>query len=160
MDVDIRELAWAAGLFEGEGCITRSAARGHKYPALKLNMTDEDSVRRFHSAVGGAGTCYGPRSNGPGNKDFWCWTAYRFEHVQAVIVYLWYGLGKRRRARATEVLSDASYLYTEAACIKGHPRTEENKMHRGNGKTECLLCARERSFKNNRSRRAAAKAAV
>ena len=42
-------IEWAAGLFEGEGCITR---RSGGYPQLKLSMTDFDVVRRFGELVG------------------------------------------------------------------------------------------------------------
>lgn len=32
----------------------------------------------------------------------------------------------------------------EAACVRGHPRTEENTMIRKDGQRECLVCHRER----------------
>ena len=50
------ELAWAAGLFEGEGSFSRSA-KGRVRASLK--MVEESSVRRFHDAVG-VGKVYGP----------------------------------------------------------------------------------------------------
>lgn len=49
------EIAWAAGLFEGEGCITVSNGR----PVMRLNSTDADTPRRFCEIVG-AGKVYGP----------------------------------------------------------------------------------------------------
>jgi hypothetical protein len=54
-------IAWAAGLFEGEGSIhfptgARVAVR------MELTMTDEDVVRRFHKAVK-CGKFYGPYNN-------------------------------------------------------------------------------------------------
>jgi len=49
------EIAWAAGLFEGEGSITQSGGILH----LRLKMTDESVVRRFEEAVR-YGEVYGP----------------------------------------------------------------------------------------------------
>ncbi len=51
----MQEIAWAAGLFEGEGCITKNG----NSPALRLNSTDEETVIRFQRIIG-AGAVYGP----------------------------------------------------------------------------------------------------
>jgi hypothetical protein len=45
------EIAWAAGLFEGEGSITRFGRSGKFDLRVSLNMTDEDVVRRFDAIV-------------------------------------------------------------------------------------------------------------
>lgn len=106
--VDPRELAWAAGLFEGEGCITTrdNGKSGKRYARLTLNMTDEDSVRRFFRAVGvGNVTLYNPPAiQKSGRKMQWGWRTGRHEHVQHVLAVLWFGLGTRRRERAAEML--------------------------------------------------------
>lgn len=51
-----RDLAWAGGLFEGEGHI---GLREKKYPTLEMKTTDADTLRKFASIVG-----YG-KVNGP-----------------------------------------------------------------------------------------------
>lgn len=107
MCVDARELAWAAGLFEGEGCI--GSTKSDNYPRLTLSTTDEDTIRRFHAAVGGFGNVGAPFWAPLSTKPVWRWTACKFEHVQAIVVFLWYGLGDRRRAKAIEVLANASF---------------------------------------------------
>jgi hypothetical protein len=89
--MDTRELAWASGIFDGEGCIYSQDGR----PYLQVAMTDEDSVRRFHAAVGGLGTVR-PFS-GSRTKTMWRWRLTNFEGVQAVIAMLWYGLSRRRK---------------------------------------------------------------
>lgn len=64
------EIAWAAGLFEGEGSI--SAER------LQLKMITEESVRRFGAALG-VGKVYGPYGPYPsqlGKKPFFLWVAW------------------------------------------------------------------------------------
>jgi hypothetical protein len=112
MDIDTRELAWAAGLFEGEGCISsrrRSTKRATHVATRQLAilvMTDEDTVRRFQAAVG-VGTVYGPYQR-PGKKPEWRWQTTTFEKAQAVIALLWFGLGARRRAHAASALGAAT----------------------------------------------------
>lgn len=67
------ESAWAAGLFEGEGC--RTANRGK--PRLQLKMVHEESVRRFRDAleVGKVYGPYGPYASQLGQKPYWMWVA-------------------------------------------------------------------------------------
>lgn len=48
------ELAWLAGLLEGEGCFTHSYRRGINFaPKIQLAMTDEDVVLRAQALMGG-----------------------------------------------------------------------------------------------------------
>jgi hypothetical protein len=107
--VDREALAWAGGLFEGEGCITvyrqrppnirNRSPRGH----LLVQMKDEEIVRRFHRSVS-LGTVRGPYTRHDGKPDLWVWRAGSFEEFQAVLAMLWPWLGSRRRARGREVL--------------------------------------------------------
>src|SRR5689334_3983660 len=50
MPLDKEGLAWAAGLFEGEGCF-HFASRANRVIVASLTTTDEDVVRRFHAIV-------------------------------------------------------------------------------------------------------------
>jgi hypothetical protein len=63
-----RVIAWAAGLYEGEGTVTRCGG----YLRLSIRMTTEEPVRRFQAVVN-CGTVYGPYQNGPGRKPVWMW---------------------------------------------------------------------------------------
>lgn len=106
---DYREdLAWAGGLFEGEGCISTTSLAGGR-PAhcmgirVQLEMGDLDVVERFHRIVG-VGTLRGPRWRKGYKRPLHVWSTYNFEHAQAVIAMLWPWLGERRRGRAVELL--------------------------------------------------------
>jgi hypothetical protein len=71
------EIAWAAGLFEGEGAISHIERRGSLDLQVALVMTDEDVVRRFDEIVD-RGKVYGPYlpiSHGDRRKPFWRWMA-------------------------------------------------------------------------------------
>lgn len=46
------EVAWAAGIFEGEGSFSTHTVYGKAYPRASVEMNDEDIVRRYHEIVG------------------------------------------------------------------------------------------------------------
>ena len=98
------DLAWAAGLFEGEGCFTVSMVHGrYPQPRVKLRSTDEDVVRRFHETVGfGTVREENWHTVHQGYKKQWEWFA-RADEVVPVIDLLLPWMGTRRRARALEV---------------------------------------------------------
>jgi hypothetical protein len=67
-------IAWAAGLYEGEGTATRCKGRLR----LSIKMTNEETIRRFAAAVN-CGTVYGPYKpssrDGYARKPVWVWLA-------------------------------------------------------------------------------------
>ena len=99
---DAMELAWAAGLFEGEGSIHSSRAGGRHYMYLNLSSTDEDVVRRFCAAVG-CGGVYGPYTEKNPLRPRWSWHARRIAEAEHVASLLEPFLCKRRRAKLEEV---------------------------------------------------------
>ena len=97
-------IAWAAGLFEGEGTITLCSGRAR----LAIKMTDEETVLRFYKTIG-AGKVYGPYPNRAGEKDgyarsdYWLWLVEGKEAAEvAMSLYPW--LGQVRRDRVDEVM--------------------------------------------------------
>jgi hypothetical protein len=69
------EIAWAAGLFDGEGSITHS----DRELQLLLKNTDLEFVQRFDVIVA-RGRVYGPYQydyrDGHRRKPFWSWVAH------------------------------------------------------------------------------------
>lgn len=92
-------IAWAAGLFEGEGSIFAGKERGSI--TLALSMTDEDVVRRFHEVIG-RGTVVGPHHRS-GQKDQWTWRCSTLD-AEVILQALIPWLGVRRTERAEEAL--------------------------------------------------------
>ena len=95
------EIAWAAGLFEGEGCVTEADGR----LSLRLNKTDEEIIARFDEIVR-FGRVYGPYQNsqydGHKRKPFWVWMAYGTDAYDAInLLAPW--LSTRRLVRAYEI---------------------------------------------------------
>jgi hypothetical protein len=117
------EIAWAAGLFEGEGCISLQQ-RGK--PALTLGMCDEDAVRRFHTIIG-VGQVYGPYNdkNHPDWSPKWVWKAVNRKDVPQVYMMLRPWLCQRRGQRFDQVM--ATYgSDPNRWTVVGHWRTRNN----------------------------------
>jgi len=63
-------IEWAAGLFEGEGCIRTFKSNKCTYE-VKLNMTDLDVLLKLQSICGG--TICDFRVTAPHHKQAWIW---------------------------------------------------------------------------------------
>jgi len=106
------KIAWAAGLFEGEGSITLlHPSRYHKpRPVLELQMTDFDIVRRFKKAVKVGCLCFRKRRLTKSGKRVAIWsTACKADVRKLLKLFLPY-FGIRRRKRAKEVLKYTTYI--------------------------------------------------
>lgn len=103
------DLAYAAGLFEGEGSLHvqhRSDNSRSPIAVMKISMTDEDVVRKFHEIVG-VGSVGGPWADkrSESYKPIWRWTTYGSK-AKALCGQLWPWLGQRRRERITQVFGE------------------------------------------------------
>jgi hypothetical protein len=96
---------WAAGLFEGEGCISTSCKSGKVYMMLQLATSDEDIMDRFVTAIGGFGTVKveEPGKNPHQKKPIYRWRVQNMTHIEHVLEILNPWLGERRMARLVEV---------------------------------------------------------
>jgi hypothetical protein len=120
VEINREQLAWAAGLFEGEGCFSTSTRRTRRPGAptsrkcaAQINMTDHDVVSRFREVMG-FGSIRSIKQAQPHHKPQLKWVASSFEHFQATVALLWPWLGARRRARAKELLQEAREYYASA----------------------------------------------
>jgi hypothetical protein len=89
-------LAWAAGIIEGEGCFKRSHRTTLR---ISVNMTDKDILDRLQMMLGGAVS--GPHRYEPRRKPIWCWNLCGALPCYAVIAALLPWFGKRRRSQAS-----------------------------------------------------------
>ncbi len=99
------ESAWAAGLFEAEGCIPvrKPKSTGYISAEMVLRMRDKDVIERLQSIVGG-------KVNGP-LKPFrahwspmWLWSVSNWPDFIFVAQIIRPWLKERRRTRLDEVL--------------------------------------------------------
>jgi len=107
------EIAWATGLFEGEGTITVS----NEQLVVRLVNTDEAVVRRLAEIVP-FGTIYGPydrqERDGFRRKPLWVWIASRESGLDALAL-MWPWLSSRRRKRALELTSIRFHVFLRVA---------------------------------------------
>lgn len=103
-----RDIAWLAGLLEGEGAffISWKETDGYRYPAFRIamNLTDEDVLRRA-AAIAGVGLVRGPyQQPNSKHKQFWRWYVNRRDHVYALLVAIHQFMGERRASRIREII--------------------------------------------------------
>lgn len=102
-------LAWAAGLFDGEGWA--SSARYNRKTggmtatlSLGVGQAHREVLDRFRAALG-FGSVTGPTKSR--KTLMWSYRVHGFEKVQAVFAMLWPWLGEIKRAQVVKVLRDA-----------------------------------------------------
>lgn len=95
-------LAWAAGLFDGEGSFCISISNPYSnHPHIKMQMelpnTHEPTVKRFYEIVKIGSYAFRERTNNI-NKDFYQWLSQSYEAVEATKMLLPYLVTKKERA--------------------------------------------------------------
>jgi len=95
------DIVWAAGLFEGEGCISFDS-RQPKLRQVSLAMTDKDVMERFINIVG-FGNLLGPYKGT--NKPRWDWKVAKSSEVLRILKMFLPHFGKRRAKKAIEAIN-------------------------------------------------------
>lgn len=148
------DLAWAAGLFEGEGWISSQKRNA----IIGIQMCDKDVLERF-AAIVGCGNIYyrKPRIYSyeviKSRKEQWSWRLGRRTDVQRVLAQLRPWLSNRRKERADEVLALAASANEKPGMPRGHqtkkvseyPHGEVRKYWRGCKCDMCLAANRDYS---------------
>lgn len=105
----VHDMAWAAGLFEGEGNIQLTADKRREGVWLRwlgLGMTDEDVVRRFRDVVGAGSIYFRPRpAKHPNWKDCWYWQTAQWLEIERILEAFMPYFGERRLAMAERMLA-------------------------------------------------------
>lgn len=105
--IDRERLAWAAGLFEGEGTVIAIAgAHDRAYPVLSVAQSGTAAyppsvLVRFREVMGDMGYVVGPFIDPTGvRKPKWNYRASGFEIVQTIVALMWAWLGDVKREQA------------------------------------------------------------
>ena len=119
-------LAWAAGFFEAEGCISHSKRSG---VCVSITQTDTEVLERFRAALG-LGRIYGPytskHGDGISRKPHYFYRATGHHHTQAIVAMIWTWLGDEKRRQAVAALNRV------LVCQRGHLKVA--------GERGCSLC--------------------
>ena len=97
------DIVWAAGLFEGEGCIHDKTDRPNQR-VLAISMTDKDVMERFVDVVG-YGNLTGPYMAQKSTKPLWAWQLYKKTEVLRILKMFLPHFGKRRSEKAIEAIN-------------------------------------------------------
>lgn len=107
---DYNELAWAAGFYDGEGCITlhksKHSGKNWKYPNIHIGQVDRRPLDRFLKAIG-VGHIYGPyrHSKNTNAKERFDLFVRKQDEVLHVISSLWNFLSEPKKEQIKEVMS-------------------------------------------------------
>lgn len=116
-DVSETEIAWLAGLLEGEGSFgmitSHVAGKAYRYPKIVVNMTDRDVIARVAANFGNSVYVMPRPKNRPTHKQQWRAQVSGSAAAEWMRrLYPW--LGSRRRARIDEVLTEYAQLVPTA----------------------------------------------
>ena len=173
------QLAWAAGLFDGDGSTCFAEHRthmGHRTAEVSITQSSiagvPEALWRFQSVVGGIGRIYGPYKGRGCGAPIYRYKALRLSHAEHVIRSLWPWLGSAKRVQALVVLSRVT---SQEPLVRGNPAWGNHKTHCVNGheyatarirryvarsggterraSKQCLACLREWARQHREERR-------
>ena len=103
------DIAWAAGLFEGEGCISWKQCPGGQFSKrLLVTMTDKDVVAKFARIVGIPKLIpnkdNSTRKDGSPKLPAWVWRTGKESEIRRILIMLLPYFGERRAYKALNVL--------------------------------------------------------
>lgn len=98
------EIAWLAGLIEGEGSFTLYQGEGRIRVLISIQMTDKDVLDRVASIVG-LGNVVWCTKREEHHKDSYKWAISSRVAVTELMMLLYPCMGTRRQARIAECLA-------------------------------------------------------
>lgn len=147
-NMQIQDVAWVAGILEGEGTFIVTKKRlvsGNKSLGTRIavTMADEDVIRSLQSKTG-LGTVYGPYDKGKhnlGSKLLCTWVVGKRQDVEDLLLVVLPFLHERRSIAALKQLDIITGLKIKAQYRKdfyrcGHVRAIENSYG-----PHCKTCA-------------------
>lgn len=99
-----RGVEWLAGLYEGEGTLTRGRDGGVERWNLSINSTDQDVIREARKISGVGHVTFVPARQAHW-KDQWCWRVSKRDDIAHVCSILLPYLCSRRLARVEDFLA-------------------------------------------------------
>jgi hypothetical protein len=138
------DIAWFAGLFEGEGCITID--KRNTGGRLLITMSDKDTIDHVNRLF----PCLGIKTTYPANPKhgpYYTWKLNDPQKMRHIVNLILPYLGKRRTKKAEEFLAHIGSgpgrgHRSVTHCTRGHEFTPENTYIHPNGKRNCRTCLR------------------
>ena len=102
-DTTKEEVAWVAGILEGEGCFDYQQPLRKRCPQVRVEMVDKDIVMRVQGITGGTICLF--KGKQPNHNDSWCLGIRRKELVIPLLNKILPYMSMRRTAKIKELLS-------------------------------------------------------
>jgi hypothetical protein len=108
------ELAWAAGLFDGEGSIGVYKNATSSFLLARINMCHKEAINHFHDIVTvGTGQLYTPKQKN--RRPYWKWRANGEEAAKVLKLLYPFLLVKSRQANLVLDWPNVDKAYVEWA---------------------------------------------
>lgn len=134
------QLAWAAGLIEGEGYLQLTPQ--NRDVGIAVTSIDLDVLQKLQAILGGS-VC-GPYDHGnPKWKPFWRWQIGARPTVRSVLNLILPYLCSRRKAKAVELLAwieENPRAQDRSHCKNGHDYANGNLYIAPSGTRNCRIC--------------------
>jgi hypothetical protein len=132
------QIAWLAGLLEGEGCFRFG---GRSSPVIQLQMTDVDVIKRVARSLGVEAKPQPARAGRFGDKVIWRLDIYGDKATEIMRLILPY-MGERRTTKIQEVLTGRrkrrAYVMQHGSTIYGgRPRRVVRRNGRHTIQLDC-----------------------
>ena len=102
-----KSIEWAAGLFEGEGCISTSTTKyGKTRHGLYLGGKDKDVIEAFAAVMPYGNIHKREAKRKDFHSDIYMWQVFAKDKVRVCLDMLLPYLGDRRAHKALDVLDD------------------------------------------------------
>lgn len=137
------EVAWLAGLFDGEGCIKFS---GKSSAYLVISMSDLDILEKALERTG-AGNIYSSRAPSENRKPMWEWSVCQKIQVELLIKLIYPWLGSRRQKRCKEAIERLKNNPGKNITIK-HGTVSGYFRERRLGLETCSACKKAQTAKS------------
>src|SRR5262245_8537339 len=128
------EVAWLAGLLEGDGCFARNAS--NRAMRVRISMTDRDVLETCHR-VTGMGKVTGPYGASYRPTPMYVWEVARRNDAYALMIMVWPFMHQRRREAIGRCIdwwkAQPVLKRLRSACIHGHEFTPDNTYIKPNG---------------------------
>lgn len=137
--ITTKDIAWAAGFLEGEGCFGNCTGKSSRISANQVNKGPLEKLGKIFNL----GTIRHVPSQKNGWKDQWSWYVYGGDAIQ-IMMTIYDLMSKERQYSIKQAIESWKKLALpngkKTHCIHGHEFTEENTYtYIVNGK-ECRKC--------------------
>lgn len=155
------EIAWAAGLFDGEGWSGVRTIEPYRYFVLSISQADPEVLERFRRAVR-EGHVNGPYAKPPRGTLMWQYNAHgAAAHRVIKFIRPYLSSKKKDQARAAAKLEyrgqEPGYNRLKKRCKKGHPL---DRVDPKTGWRSCSVCRKESFRRYARKKRQSLKQAT